>query len=118
MPAETPPIARTIKGQQEATGLGKTKLYELINRGELPVVMIDKRTLILDDDMRACLERHREFRGPNGAQPALPDAEPLAQASAAPDDEPLPTRASPPRAPRRRGRPSKSVARSPPMRSA
>jgi hypothetical protein len=115
MPPDAPPIARTIRRWMDASGLGKTKIYELINRGELPVVRIDNCTLILDEDMAACLKRHREFRGPNGSPPALPDAEPP-RASAEPvanngvNGSPSP--APSPR--RRRGRRAKSAARSPP----
>jgi hypothetical protein len=72
--SDTSRISRTIKGQQEATGLGKTTIYELIKRGELPVVPVFNRTLILDEDMLACLRRRREFRGPNGSA-AAPEPE-------------------------------------------
>jgi hypothetical protein len=111
MPSDTPPLARTIKGAQEACGLGKTKIYELINRGELAVVKIDNSTLILDEDMLACLKRHREFRGPKGSAPV--------QRSDTPPETTSPALAAPfappPASPRRRrGQPSNAAARSPP----
>jgi len=62
-------ISYTIKRAQEVTGLGKTKLYELINSGELPVVEVDDRTLVLDEDVRALLARRRVIRGGNGTAP-------------------------------------------------
>ncbi len=76
MPADLTPVARTIPDTIEVSGLGRTKLYELINRGELPVVVVDGRTLILDQDLRECLARRRQYRGAgkNGADlaPTLP----------------------------------------------
>jgi hypothetical protein len=130
VPTETPPIARTIRRWMQASGLGKTKIYELINRGELPVVRIDNCTLILDEDMAACLRRHRQFRGSNGSPSAPPDVvEPPPQSSTGPVGQAVnnffnggPSPAAPPpvsaRADelprRRRGRPAKSAARSPP----
>src|SRR5204862_2481806 len=57
------PIARTLANTIKASGLGKTKLYELIKRGELPIVVVDGRTLILDEDLRECLARRRVYRG-------------------------------------------------------
>jgi excisionase family DNA binding protein len=112
MCADTPRIARTINGLREATGLGKTKIYELINRGELPVVKIGNSTLILDEDMIACLKRHRQFRGRNSStSPPMSDKAPEPVPPAARPALPIEPPVNPPR---QRGRPPKSAARSPP----
>ena len=49
------PITVTIKGARRATGLGTTKLYELINAGKLDTVKIGRRTLVKTDSIRALL---------------------------------------------------------------
>lgn len=41
----------------ETIGIGKTKLRELINRGELPIVKIGRRTLVKTIDIEAFLQR-------------------------------------------------------------
>lgn len=50
------PITVTIEGARQATGLGTTKLYELINSGKLKTVKIGRRTLVKTDSIRALLE--------------------------------------------------------------
>ena len=45
-PAMTDKLSYTLKEAAAASGLGRTKLYELINSGELPLVKIGARTLI------------------------------------------------------------------------
>jgi excisionase family DNA binding protein len=47
------PITTTIEGAKAATGLGKTKLYELIAEGRLQAVKIGRRTLVKTDSIRA-----------------------------------------------------------------
>jgi excisionase family DNA binding protein len=37
------------------TGLGRTRLYELINAGELPARKVGRRTLVLKEDLEAFL---------------------------------------------------------------
>ncbi len=46
------PISTTIAGACQATGLGKSKVYQLINAGELATVKIGRRTLIKTDSLR------------------------------------------------------------------
>ena len=53
------PIARSIENVVASTGLGRTKVYAAIRDGELPIVKIGKRTLVLDEDLRAWLRRNR-----------------------------------------------------------
>ena len=38
------------------SGIGRTAMYELINTGQLPARKRGRRTLILADDLRRCLE--------------------------------------------------------------
>ncbi|MEO6092860.1 MAG: helix-turn-helix domain-containing protein [Novosphingobium sp.] len=46
------PITTTIEGAKAATGLGKTKLYELIKEGRLQTVKVGTRTLVKVDSLR------------------------------------------------------------------
>ena len=50
------PITTTIAGTKQATGLGVTKIYELINEGKLATVKIGRRTLVKTDSIRALVE--------------------------------------------------------------
>lgn len=50
------PITVTVNGAKKATGLGHTKIYELINEGRLEVVKIGRRTLVKTASIRALLE--------------------------------------------------------------
>lgn len=47
------PITVTIADTQRVTGLGRTKLYELIGNGRLQTVKIGRRTLVRTDSIRA-----------------------------------------------------------------
>lgn len=44
-------ISLSIEEARAATGLGRTKLYQLINSGELKARKIGKRTIILKEDL-------------------------------------------------------------------
>ncbi|OQW44369.1 MAG: excisionase [Proteobacteria bacterium SG_bin6] len=46
------PITVTIKDAQKATGLGATKLYELIGQGRLKAVKVGRRTLVTTQSIR------------------------------------------------------------------
>lgn len=50
-------MAYTINEAREASGIGRTKLYEAINKGLLPAKKFGKRTLILRDDLEAFLSQ-------------------------------------------------------------
>jgi excisionase family DNA binding protein len=58
-------VASTGLGRTKvyAAGLGRTKVYAAIRDGELAIVKIGKRSLVLDEDLRAWLRRHRFARG-------------------------------------------------------
>jgi len=51
------PITVTIDGAKKATGLGTTKLYELINQGKLQTIKIGRRTLVKTDSIRALVDQ-------------------------------------------------------------
>jgi excisionase family DNA binding protein len=50
------PLAHSIAEASERSGIGRTALYELINTGQLTARKRGRRTLILHDDLRRCLE--------------------------------------------------------------
>jgi excisionase family DNA binding protein len=50
------PLAHTITEACARSGIGRTSMYELINTGQLPARKRGRRTLILADDLRRCLE--------------------------------------------------------------
>lgn len=50
------PLALTIRGTSEATGLGKTSLYKLIADNKLTAVKIGRRTLVTVASIKALLE--------------------------------------------------------------
>jgi excisionase family DNA binding protein len=56
------PISLSIADVVASTGLGRTKVYAAIRDGELAIVKIGKRSLVLDEDLRAWLRRHRFAR--------------------------------------------------------
>lgn len=49
-------LSLSIEETRIASGLGRTKLYALINSGELKARKIGKRTVILKDDLDAFLK--------------------------------------------------------------
>lgn len=51
------PITTTIQGVRQATGLGTTKIYELINEGKLKAVKVGRRTLVRTDSIRALVDQ-------------------------------------------------------------
>lgn len=57
-------LAYTIPEAVAASGLGRTTIYELIKRRELPIVKVGSRSLIRRQDLEAMLER--KLRGSDG----------------------------------------------------
>ena len=53
----TTKIAYTNNEAREVSGIGRTKLYELINAGKLKPAKIGTRTLILRTDLEGMLQR-------------------------------------------------------------
>lgn len=54
----TEKLSYTINEAAAASGIGRTKIYELVRSGELPLVKIGARTLIRRADLEAMLTRH------------------------------------------------------------
>ena len=52
-------LAFGIREACEATGLGRSKLYQEISEGRLPVFKFGSRTLIAADDLTAWLESYK-----------------------------------------------------------
>jgi excisionase family DNA binding protein len=50
-------LAYSIEDAAAALSIGRTKLYELINAGELKPVKIGRRTLIMHSALEALLEK-------------------------------------------------------------
>ena len=48
-------LAYSIKETCDLLGLGKTRVYELVNAGDLQVKRIGRRTLVLADSLRALI---------------------------------------------------------------
>ncbi len=55
--AQTPPLAHSIPATARLIGVGRTKIYELINSGELRSIHIGNRHLVTDDEVRQLLQR-------------------------------------------------------------
>lgn len=51
------PITVTINETKKVTGLGHTKVYELINQGKLQTVKIGRRTLVKTASIRALVDQ-------------------------------------------------------------
>lgn len=54
-------LSLSIEETIVATGLGRTKLYQLINTGELRARKIGKRTVILREDLEIFLKGLQEY---------------------------------------------------------
>lgn len=57
--SSTSALAYSIPDAAARIGISRSSLYVLIARGEIPVAKIGNRTLVLDDDLRSYLGRHR-----------------------------------------------------------
>lgn len=53
--------ALSIEETMSATGIGRTKLYELINTGELKAKKIGKRTIVLKADLEDFLSNLQDY---------------------------------------------------------
>ena len=54
-------LSFTIQEAVQATGIGRTKLYEYINSGELEAKKIGKRTIVLKHDLDSFLNNLRSY---------------------------------------------------------
>jgi len=55
MPTTSTPVTYTIEGAKHASGLGATKLYELIGEGVLQARKAGRRTLVTAESLNAYL---------------------------------------------------------------
>lgn len=51
------PLTITVASARSALGIGTTKIYELINEGQLKTVKLGRRTLVRTDSIHALVER-------------------------------------------------------------
>lgn len=49
-------LSLSIEEVRAATGIGRTKLYEIINKGNLRARKLGKKTIILKSDLEAFLQ--------------------------------------------------------------
>lgn len=58
-------LSLSIEEVRAASGLGRTKLYQLINSGELKARKIGKRTVVLRDDLETFLKNLPAYASDN-----------------------------------------------------
>ena len=63
--SEPAALAHSIPDAAARISLSRSRLYELIGSGEIPVVKVGGRTLVCENDLRAFLDRHR-IEAPGG----------------------------------------------------
>jgi excisionase family DNA binding protein len=56
---ETEPLAHSIPKAAARIGIGRTLLYELIDRGEIPTITVGSRRLVAEADLAAFIELRR-----------------------------------------------------------
>ncbi len=54
------PLAVSVHAATRVSGIGRTRLYEVMGSGELASCKVGKRRLIMLDDLRAWLARQRQ----------------------------------------------------------
>jgi excisionase family DNA binding protein len=57
--SEVTALAHSIKRAAHLSGISRSKLYEFIKGGKLPIVKVGRRTLVTDDDLRALIATMR-----------------------------------------------------------
>ena len=60
--SKTTRLSNTIPEAVARTGCSRTGLYEAIQRGDLPIIKIGHKTLILETDLKKWLRGHRMRR--------------------------------------------------------
>ncbi len=63
-----PPISYTVEQACAVTGIGKTKLYEVLDSGELPAKKWGKRTLILKADLTKFISSLESYSAQTGVK--------------------------------------------------
>jgi excisionase family DNA binding protein len=59
MSQQVQPLSYSIPAAVAATGISRSRLYELAKEGTLKFTKIGKRTLIADEDLRALIQKFR-----------------------------------------------------------
>jgi len=54
------PLLVGVEEAARALGIGRTSLYEMINRQELTPIRIGRRVLVAADEIRAWVDRQRQ----------------------------------------------------------
>jgi len=64
MPKQTTiePLAYSIPDAARASGISRSRLYELAKSGDLKFIKIKRRSLIAADDLRSLLKRFRDVK--------------------------------------------------------
>jgi len=62
--SERAALAHSIPAAAARISLSRSRVYELINEGEIPVIKVGSRTLISEADLNAFLDRHRVETAP------------------------------------------------------
>ena len=57
--ADPPPLCVRVSVAARMMGIGRTKLYELIGKGEVDVVKVGNATLVTTASLNAMIERRR-----------------------------------------------------------
>jgi hypothetical protein len=67
-------ITTTIPEFRRLSGIGRSRIYELLDAGEIESIYLGTRRLILVDSYRRLIERKRQGaqRPPNGRNPPHP----------------------------------------------
>ena len=60
--SKTTQLSNTIPEVVARTGCSRTRVYEAIQRGDLPIIKIGHKTLILETDLKKWLRSHRMRR--------------------------------------------------------
>jgi excisionase family DNA binding protein len=66
---ELKPLAVTVRRACDLTGLGETKIYELLATGRLERLKVGARTLVRDTSLEALLNPATAISGPRRALP-------------------------------------------------
>jgi len=64
------PLLVTISEATDIIGIGKSKLYEIIAEGKLPIVKLGRRSLIAVDDLKSLVARLKSEAATSVASPA------------------------------------------------
>jgi hypothetical protein len=68
------PITIPVKEALRISGLGLTKIYELINDGRLETVKIDNRRLVIYESLKSLLSGTGTDKRPKATEPASAEA--------------------------------------------